>query len=381
MVDLRVLGAVEVRATGADGTRTGVTQPKRLALLIHLALAEPPGLHARDRLLAMFWPEADEGSARHSLRNSLHALRTALGEDVIVSRGEALVGLDFDRVRCDALDLRAHLAAGRVDEALALWRGELAPGFHVAGAPEFIHWLDGQRMELRQAVCSAAWGRARELSGRGREEVDALRRALQLDPGNERGTQRLMHLLAAEGDRAGAFRAYQQLEDWFARELETEPSPETRALAAGLRVPGPDVEPITIPAVAPEPQRPMAGAEAAPRVRRSRRPVVVLSALAALVIGAWAVAAGWRTSAPTATDESDAVRAALRLPPRWRADTSAYASYLRGLTLRFQYRFAESRDTMEALVNREPLYVPGLYGLAHAWIFFALNDLADPESS
>ena len=59
----------------------------------------------------------------------------------------------------------------------------------------------------------------------------------------------------------------------------------------------------------------------------------------------------------------------LRLPARYRADTAAYSSYLRGLTLRFQFRFGASRDTFATLVDRKPLYVPGLYGLAHAYIF------------
>jgi hypothetical protein len=40
-----------------------------------------------------------------------------------------------------------------------------------------------------------------------------------------------------------------------------------------------------------------------------------------------------------------------------------------------------SRDTLAALVEREPLYVPGLYGLAHAWIFTALNDITNSDES
>ena len=58
---------------------------------------------------------------------------------------------------------------------------------------------------------------------------------------------------------------------------------------------------------------------------------------------------------------------ALRLPARYRRDTAAYASYLRGLALRFSGTQVESRDTFEALVRRNPLYAPGLAGLAHAY--------------
>ena len=68
MIDLRVLGTFEVHASRPDGSRGVLTQPKRLALLLYLALAEPQGLHSRDRLLALLWPEADDGSSRHALR-------------------------------------------------------------------------------------------------------------------------------------------------------------------------------------------------------------------------------------------------------------------------------------------------------------------------
>jgi len=80
MIDLRLLGAVEVRASHDNEGRPTLTQPKRVALLVYLALGEPAGLHSRDRLLALLWPEADEGSSRHSLRNALHAIRQALGD-------------------------------------------------------------------------------------------------------------------------------------------------------------------------------------------------------------------------------------------------------------------------------------------------------------
>jgi hypothetical protein len=78
---------------------------------------------------------------------------------------------------------------------------------------------------------------------------------------------------------------------------------------------------------------------------------------------------------------AEAEQAVLQLPAWYRADTAAYRSYLRGLTLRFEFRFQASRDTFAGLVDREPLYVPGLYGLAHAYIFTALNDLTDPDEA
>jgi len=382
MINLRLLGGVELRGVRPDGTPAELTQPKRLALLAYLALAEPAGLHSRDRLLALLWPDADEGSSRHSLRNALHAIRQALGEDSILTRGEGWVGLDFDALRCDVLELRTHLAASRVDEALALWAGDLAPGFHLSGAPDFDRWLEEQRRELSRAVRKAAWNRAHELEGAGMPELEAVRRAVRLDPGNEPGARRLMQLLAAAGDRSGALRAYQEVTEWLAQELEVDPSAETRALAERLRVTEP-----TGSWAPPQPvasRSKMADAIPAPTIAILPRPRLRRWAVALALAGATALVGmvyPWRSHETRAGPASEAELAVLRLPARYRTDTAAYSSYLRGLTLRFEFHFIASRDTLAELVNRKPLYVPGLYGLAHSWIFATLNNLTDPDES
>ena len=429
MIEVRVLGAIDVRADRPDGTGAVLTQPKRLALLLYLVLAEPAGLHARDRLMALLWPEAGEGSSRHALRNALHALRQALGDAAIVTRGESFVGLAFDALRCDALELRALLAAGRTDEALARWTGDLAPGFHVSGAPEFERWLEERREVVRRAVRTAAWQRSRELEGTGSAELSAVRRALRLDPGDEPGVRRLMRLLAAGGDRAGALEAYRDRADWFAREIGAEPSAETQALAAELRAPraaGParaptpaaqaagllraatpaahPVGPAAVaaglaraatpaaqarpwPAAMPEVLSRSAPAPVPARRRRVVAGTVAVGSVALLALGAAASVSGRSVAGSpppaggAAASAVEADRAVLQLPARYRADTAAFRSYLRGLTLRFEFRFRESRDTFAGLVEREPLYVPGLYGLAHAYIFTALNDLTDPDEA
>ena len=80
MIELRVLGTLAIQPRDGGPPVTPVTQPKRLALLLYLALAEPAGLQSRDSLVALLWPEADDDSTRHSLRNTLYGLRQALGD-------------------------------------------------------------------------------------------------------------------------------------------------------------------------------------------------------------------------------------------------------------------------------------------------------------
>ena len=119
MIELRVLGTLAIQSREGGPPIAAVTQPKRLALLLYLALAEPAGTAFPGQPGGAPWPEADDDSTRHSLRNTLYGLRQALGEGAIVSRGEGYVELDPAAIRCDAVEVRALLAARRWEEALA----------------------------------------------------------------------------------------------------------------------------------------------------------------------------------------------------------------------------------------------------------------------
>ena len=382
MIELRVLGNLEVRTDRSHGAEIALTQPKRLALLLYLALAEPSGFHSRDRLMALLWPDSDDESARHSLRNALHTLRRALGDDVLLRRGEGFVGLNFDAVRCDALELRRLLADGQLDAAVALWRGELAPAFHVSGVAEFEQWLDAQRADLLQRVRTAAWQRAKQRAGQGTAEREAVRTALHLDPCHEPGARQLMTLLARAGDRSAALQVYGQLARQLAEDLETEPAAETRGLMEQCRLPpamAASEHGITTPPVTPVPL-PTVAVAAGPAPRRALRMTTAAAATVVALLAIGGDSYGTRT-APQEPADTAAISTALPLSGRYRADTSAYSSYLRGLTLRYQARFVESRDTFASLVGRRPLYAPGLYGLAHAHIFTIINDLADPDDT
>ena len=378
MIELRVLGTLAIQSRDGGPPVPAVTQPKRLALLLYLALAEPPGLQSRDSLAALLWPEADDDSTRHSLRNTLYGLRQALGEGAIVSRGEGYVGLDPAAIRCDAVEVRALLAAHRWKEALAGWGGDLAPGFHISGAPEFERWLDDQRAALRRAVADAGWRRVDEMERNGEPGVgEAARRAWAMDPTNEAGARRLMQLLDATTGRAAAQRAYDDLAEYLRREFETVPSAETRALAERLsaRVDAPPL-PSAVPVVVPL-AKPPATAAAPPARRRlvfNRETLIaatVLVAVAGSLVALLPAFARRREPAPRS--------GVLELPPRYRVDTSAYGSYLRGISLRFRGKHAEALDTFAALVARAPSYPPGLAGLAHSYGLAVMAGLTPPS--
>jgi len=92
-------------------------------------------LHRRDSLVALFWPELDQEHARAALRQALHGLRHALGDGVLVTRGDEDIGLDAERIRCDVVEFERAAVAGQLADALDLYRGDLLEGFFIRGAP------------------------------------------------------------------------------------------------------------------------------------------------------------------------------------------------------------------------------------------------------
>ncbi len=213
-----------------------LTQPRRLAVLAYLVLARPRGLHSRDTLVAMLWPESDQAAGRHALRNVLHAIRRSLGEGVIITAGDGMVGVDSTLVHCDAIELGKDLEAGRVDEAIARYRGELLQGFHVSEAPDFERWLDAERRWTSDTVLAGVWSLAEKKREAGDLEGAAktARAALVIAPEDELALRRLLQFLEDAGDRFGVVRVYEEFSTRLKREYGANPSPETAALVRTL---------------------------------------------------------------------------------------------------------------------------------------------------
>lgn len=232
-----------------DGrSAASLAQPKRLALLAYLAITRT--VHRRDELLALFWPDLDAERARLALRQAVHFLRDALGPGVISGRSGEELAIGEGQLRCDATELEKAIAAGRLADALDLYRGDLLASFHARDvAPEFEQWLDGERRRLRGRAAKAAWTLAAqaELAGNGVEAAHWARQAVQLAPDDEASVRRFISLLDRLGDRAGALRAHDEFARRLRADFDVEPAAETRALINAIRT--------REPAPAPTPPR------------------------------------------------------------------------------------------------------------------------------
>ncbi len=117
------------------------------------------------------------------------------------------------------------------------YAGPLLEGFHVDGAPEFEHWLDGERTRLAREYAEAL-GRlatAAECAGDWNEAVGWWGRAVEHDPLNSHLVLQQVRAMAAIGDRANALKAADDHAQRLRRELDLAPDDGFLAAIARIR--------------------------------------------------------------------------------------------------------------------------------------------------
>ncbi len=244
---VRVLGELALELDGS-AVEPPVSRRAR-SLLGLLALERRP--HSRSELAARFWPDVLDESARTSLRAALSALRKSLGaaaDDCLVATREH-VSLARD-VSTDAAAFEELAAAGRPEEAVGLYRGDLLSGLD-------DDWVVVARDEWRARVAGVVGelAAAAETAGDWAGAIAHTRRVVALDPLGEDGQRALIRRLARSGDRAAALAAYNRYADRLRTELRIAPSSAMRELVEELRSGSDEPAP---PAVVPAPARPAA---------------------------------------------------------------------------------------------------------------------------
>ena len=239
MYRLNLLGPVRL-VTSDDLPVSGLmTRPKQLAVLAYLATARPRGLHRRDTVIGVFWPEKSQDRARRSLRQTLHVLRSNLGSETVLSRGRDEIGVDLGRVRSDVADVEVAVDRGEVETALSLYRGDFLQGFFLARTPDFEDWVAIERERIRQQVFELTSRAIQGLlqAGDPPGALSIASRVAALRPAHEPSARAVIRLCLEIGDRTRARRAY----DLLARQLEVSfgvpPDHETRDLLDRMKQP------------------------------------------------------------------------------------------------------------------------------------------------
>ena len=139
---LRLLGDV-VLSESPHGVRR-LPGRAATALLARLALA-PDRSQSRELLVELLWPGVTLAVGRNRLRQLLSTLKHLLdapGETgTVLLADRRSIRLQPGALHCDANAFEAALRTGRLDQARALYRGELLPGF-------YDDWIHDERLRL-----------------------------------------------------------------------------------------------------------------------------------------------------------------------------------------------------------------------------------------
>lgn len=247
MLSLRLLGGLSIARD--SGPITGpAAQPARLALLAVLAVPRPRSV-SRDKLVAFLWPDHDDARGRRNLSDTLYVLRRELGEETIVTAGDA-VRLDPDRVEVDVTAFERALERGAAREAVELYAGPFLDGVHLRDTVAFERWADGHRERLERAHAEALESLARAAEERGHVgEAVEWRRALVTErPYSTAAVIGLMRALERAGDPAGALEAGHLHERRMREELDAEPDPRLATELERIRT-APERGETSLPAV------------------------------------------------------------------------------------------------------------------------------------
>lgn len=229
------LGTIDL--VGVPHASQLLAQPKLLTLFAYLTVARRGAYHRRERLAGLFWEEQSEDRARASLRTALSSLRTMLGPDIVIRRGDADVGIDASQVQCDAFAFEDAIANDELALALELYRGPFLEGVFPDSAA-LQHWLDERREWYRATAAEAAWTLAERYETQSSDLTSAARwarRAAKLAGADERRVRRVMELLVRAGDTAGAIAVFNDFARYLQAELDITPSAPTLELAESIR--------------------------------------------------------------------------------------------------------------------------------------------------
>lgn len=234
---LSILGPTKLRKDDGSFENSFLKGSKRLALFTYLVLAKPRGFHRRDQLLALFWPERGQKSARNALNNMMYQIRHSLGKEILISRGSDEISINHEKVGCDAIEFEQLLNDGKVQKALDLYRGELLFGFHVSDiSNDFQNWLDAERERLRNLAADGAWTLAEnaEESGNHSDARKWAKKAADFTPFSEDAQLKLMTLLKRLGYRTDALKAYEKYKNRLQSEWDMEPSNKLKSLLENM---------------------------------------------------------------------------------------------------------------------------------------------------
>jgi predicted ATPase/DNA-binding SARP family transcriptional activator len=226
VLHVRLFGRLEIRCGDTPVADLDSARLRSLFARLVLHAGHP---EQRSRLAFAIWPDSTEAQAHANLRNLIFRLKRALPDSdaFLTLTGQSIQWKADAPYTLDVADFRS-LARGKasrenVHRAVELYRADLLPEC-------YDDWVEHEREKLRREF-SALLQAGISLGERERDwEVVAswAQRLVEHDPLDEAGWRSLMSARGALGDRTGVRRAFEGCAAALRREIDAEPSRETR---------------------------------------------------------------------------------------------------------------------------------------------------------
>ncbi len=236
-VRLLLLGPMQVHV--GDG-QVELSARKARGLLAYLALRHGEAV-PRETIVGLFWGGREEKQARASLRQTLSAIRKALGKDAaesLITTNES-VTLAGENISFDVAALDKEAKSSTTDELIemaGLYRGDLLEGFSLS-EPEFDQWLSAERERARSGIFSVLFQliKRMEEDQRIEEAITYAARLLTMDSLQEHVHCKLMRLYMAQGRYDVALNQFEQCRRELAEQLDVAPEQATLDIVKEIR--------------------------------------------------------------------------------------------------------------------------------------------------
>jgi predicted ATPase/DNA-binding SARP family transcriptional activator len=248
----RVLGTLQADRDGSPLPLPSRRQRAVLAALLTRAGRPVPA----DELIEAAWGERLPDHPKAALQTVLSRLRTTLGAELITAEISGyrlnVTADDVDALRFEALRVRAAhapdaAAAGLLDAALALWRGQAYAEF----ADRDFASAEAARLNERRAAAVEDYADLSLRAGRATDAIAHLEALRASEPWRDRCVQLLMRALWGSGRATEALQVYDRHRRGLAAEFGLDPAPALQDLQARIL----RNEPPEAPRPGPQPPR------------------------------------------------------------------------------------------------------------------------------
>jgi len=243
MLDIYSMGRVYIKRDGDLLTVPEWTKQKTVRELFFYLLNRSDGVN-REEICVVFWPDSKPEQLKKQFKNALYRLRRAVGTDFILYHQPTRLyhfnrGLDY-RYDVEVFQAAVKQADQESDPELKIQALQGAADLYQHPFAPTLDgiWAEPVRYQLYRCYERIMLSLAELLLSRGLFEAsrETSHLLLQCVPSQEVAWRLTMRSYAAQGDRTGIERVFQQCQKALAQDLDVEPSGETLSLYQQLMI-------------------------------------------------------------------------------------------------------------------------------------------------